>query len=105
MGWLHNDDHTAESLSGRLKTVTKVLSGEGKELGPNDGFIVQGCIFVSEVGPNGPQGGLIGSGKIADILDKENVPLEVFDKKTFLRALGYKSGELREIADWMASPM
>ena len=79
-----------------ITTTTKVLSDSGKELGPRDGFIVQGCIFVSMVNQEGiPQGGLIGSGKEAEMISKAGVPYSVFDKMQMLEALSYTAEELK----------
>ena len=104
-GWLHTSEPRPMSSAclNAVKTVTKAISKDGMELGPDDGFIVQGCIFASHVGSNGrPGGGLIGNGKLADCLDENGVPFEVYDKEAFLKALGFKPEELRKIADRMA---
>ena len=79
-----------------VPTVTKVLSGEGRELDPKDGFIVQGCIFAAEVDKGQPVGCLVGN-SLSQTLKDANVSPEVFTKEEMLKALMFTADELEEM--------
>ena len=83
-----------------METKKIVISESGEELGPKDGFIVQGCIFPSNVDGEGlPKGVLYGDGKTRDILLNKYVPFRAFSIKEFIEGLGISPKKLREVAD------
>lgn len=85
--------------------VVDDLDGKTLLIEGEDGFIVQGNIYVSKVNDKGlPTGGLIGSGdwlKTAreEKFDASVIPLTAASKKNLLEVLGYKADELIKIAE------
>lgn len=88
-----------------MKVVNKkiILAEDGQVLETaNDGFIIQGNIYVSEVGENEkPYGGLIGDSKTGIALDEANIKCRAYTKKDFIRALHIDPDELIVIAHEM----
>lgn len=93
-----------------------IIAEDGTKLEkPEDGFIVQGNIYVAQVDKNGiPRGGLIGNAfpTVPSIYDdsetdenhkfaKHEIRLFAYSKADFLRALGYTKEELIKIINEM----
>jgi hypothetical protein len=79
-----------------MKIKQVVVSEGGKELlSAKDGVIIQGCLFVSEIGENGiPHGGLIGDGPTMEAMEKAEVPFRAFSWQELLQALKIPPQEL-----------
>ena len=70
-----------------IPTVTKVMSNEGSDLDPEDGFIVWGCIFAAQVDDKGHPVG---------VLVDANIEPEVFTKEEMLKALMFTVDDLKK---------
>ncbi len=79
------------------------VTDSGEEiLDPEDGFIIQGNIYVAQLDEKGkPNGGLVGGGSwlfdIGEAFVEDKVPTTIMTKAELLLALGYTVEELEAI--------
>ncbi len=91
-----------ENLKETTMEITSVIKTEKGQLltTPKDGFIVLGCIFVSQVDTNGnPNGGLIGDGNTAEKILDAGVKPTAYTWQDFIKALMIDPYELKRFAE------
>ena len=83
-----------------MKIRKVVVSEGGKELlTPQDGVIMQGCLFVSEISEDGtPHGGLLGDGLSAEAMVNAEVPFRAYSWTEFLDGLNVDPQVLMQYA-------
>jgi hypothetical protein len=86
-----------------MKIQKTIISEKGSILSnPKEGFILYGCVFVSEIDEAGmPTGGLLGDAKTAEKIIESGVEPKAYSVREFIEALNIDPFELSRIADGM----